>query len=317
MKVIPNGEYVPISFVSLAGGASGKAFGMELAANTDNIYSEVVYTLDAPDGFSYSDGVISGTLPGTTDTFTLTLLAEADGYISVAARVDVTPVSLASGAPFIQFPFAESLASVTGQHLVQYSSSYNMPSLTTFDGKNCIKVGAEYVDEGEEYSAAKTLEYTGFTGSPTMTVAFFACPEKTMYDEWYYSVPDCVCFGKNKDTGKMLRFSPVVHYDDEYNETNLLIGCDCWNFAAETDTGKKNDGKMHHYAFVLSGISLAIYFDGNLLETATLSGTVNLNNSSMYIGKAGDGGYEQFYGYLSDVRIWDRALSAAEISALQ
>ena len=326
MKVVPNGKYIPIKFVSLAGGATSKPFAIELEADTRDIYNEVYYTLDAPGDFEYSDGIISGTMPSSAEPFTMTLLAETDGYISVAARIDVTPVTISSNAPFIHFPFSNSLDATTGQHLVPYGSSYEMPKLVTVQNRQCIQLGAEYDDyyEGYNYAAAKTFEYTGLTGSATMTVAFFARlePPEQSDDGYYYSTPDCVCFGRNKSTGRLLRFSPLVRGETNEDEgiiedSNLIASCDFWNFYAEADTGKANDYKFHHYAFVLSGKSMSIYFDGTLLKTQTISGTVALDNSPMFIGRGASNGYEQFYGHVSDVKVWDRALSVAEISALQ
>ncbi len=78
-----------------------------------------------------------------------------------------------------------------------------------------------------------------------------------------------------------------------------------------------NDDKWHHVVFTRSGTSLAIYVDGVKSNLPTLNGNT-ISGASGYTAKIGKdlaGGYE-FNGLIDDVRIYNRALSGAEISAI-
>jgi hypothetical protein len=71
-------------------------------------------------------------------------------------------------------------------------------------------------------------------------------------------------------------------------------------------------GQWVHHAVVKKGATLTYYRDGVQAGTSTLTKTMDENPFFM----GGDAGGERWRGWLSDVRIYDRDLSAAEIRAL-
>jgi len=71
-------------------------------------------------------------------------------------------------------------------------------------------------------------------------------------------------------------------------------------------------GQWVHHAVVKTGATLTYYRDGVEAGTTTLTKTMAQNPFFM----GGDAGGERWRGWLSDVRIYDRDLSAAEIRAL-
>lgn len=76
------------------------------------------------------------------------------------------------------------------------------------------------------------------------------------------------------------------------------------------------DGKWHHGAVTFDGAVVALYSDGALVKTDNTL-TLNTVGTTLSIGRsvpANDNDY--FSGQLDDVRIYDRALSAAEIAAI-
>ena len=82
-----------------------------------------------------------------------------------------------------------------------------------------------------------------------------------------------------------------------------------------------NDGLWHHASFIYDGSGLAsgadIYVDGiidRVTDTDNLGGNTILNNESMFIGRRNDSVFGA--GFISDVRIYNRALSAAEVQQL-
>lgn len=85
-----------------------------------------------------------------------------------------------------------------------------------------------------------------------------------------------------------------------------------------------NDNHWHHFAAVWDDDSLAnttLYVDGVIDPSVTKSGTIgNVGDISnalpLNIGSAASGGYQEYFGSLDDVRIYNRTLPAEEIQAL-
>ncbi|HET8581077.1 MAG TPA: peptidoglycan-binding protein [Candidatus Paceibacterota bacterium] len=70
-----------------------------------------------------------------------------------------------------------------------------------------------------------------------------------------------------------------------------------------------NDGAWHHVVGVYSGSDVKIYLDGTLEDTRTAASSFVNNTSPFYIGAG-------LTGTLSDIRIYSRALTQADISTL-
>ncbi|MEK7952070.1 Calx-beta domain-containing protein [Luteolibacter soli] len=82
-----------------------------------------------------------------------------------------------------------------------------------------------------------------------------------------------------------------------------------------TTTGAINDGQWHHLAALRSGTSGKIYIDG--VEAAAGSGTTQpLLSRAVAIGYDARDNTKRFDGLIDDVRIYERALSAAEVDGL-
>lgn len=87
-----------------------------------------------------------------------------------------------------------------------------------------------------------------------------------------------------------------------------------------TSPGTVNDGKWHYLVGVRNGTSVAIYLDGVQANSAAVSAGYNSNSgaSVITIGNLSSGGSCNHYwnGNIQDVRIYDRALSGAEIQQI-
>jgi len=82
-----------------------------------------------------------------------------------------------------------------------------------------------------------------------------------------------------------------------------------------------NDGAWHHAVFVVSGTAASLYVDGTLQVSSTNASMTGIYSSagsySMKIGGSNvKGSATYFPGSLDDVRIYNRALSADEVSQL-
>lgn len=75
------------------------------------------------------------------------------------------------------------------------------------------------------------------------------------------------------------------------------------------------DGNYHNYALTLSGSTASLYIDGSLM--GTFSGlALGTGGSDTRFGRQFDGHAEYFNGFIDDVRVYNTALSAAEIAAI-
>jgi hypothetical protein len=68
-------------------------------------------------------------------------------------------------------------------------------------------------------------------------------------------------------------------------------------------TSKINDAQWHHIACVRSGSNCAMFYDGTRVGTSTSSASLVSSASALYIGRASTGSVNDFYGYVSDLRI--------------
>jgi hypothetical protein len=115
--------------------------------------------------------------------------------------------------------------------------------------------------------------------------------------------------------GYLLRTSPTGHLELRLGGNNLAGGA-ATNIA---DTGKTiNDGQYHHVAAVMSITEgVTFYIDGLPSSSSSVSLVARSGGSPLQFGLTGWFGYGTYFtGSMDDVRIYNRALSAAEILSL-
>jgi hypothetical protein len=84
-----------------------------------------------------------------------------------------------------------------------------------------------------------------------------------------------------------------------------------------TSTGTYNDGLWHNVIVTFSSTQMKIYVDGLLLSTKlVLANKLEYGAGGVAIGRDGNNSFGYFGGSISDVRIYNRALSAEEIKLL-
>jgi hypothetical protein len=77
-----------------------------------------------------------------------------------------------------------------------------------------------------------------------------------------------------------------------------------------------NDGQWHHVAGTYDGSELRLYVDGKLDASAKTQGAINVNTYPVYIGENAEHPGRAWHGLIDDVRLYNYALSNAEIKAL-
>ena len=83
----------------------------------------------------------------------------------------------------------------------------------------------------------------------------------------------------------------------------------------ESASGVLSTGQWHHLAFVWDGSTRYIYVDGVLAASMAYTGYPPSHSSDFYLGKwPHNTGGHQIWGEMDGVRMWNRALTASEIS---
>jgi len=100
----------------------------------------------------------------------------------------------------------------------------------------------------------------------------------------------------------------------EFVGTGLHVPDSMWCIV----TGEKtvSDKKWHHVVGVYDSTGLSVYFDGELDTSRPASGTINTNRHDVYIGANSEMEGRTWVGLIDGVRIYNYALSEAEIKSL-
>ncbi|MEU9332506.1 sialidase family protein [Streptomyces sp. NPDC048290] len=94
-------------------------------------------------------------------------------------------------------------------------------------------------------------------------------------------------------------------------------GATAWHSASLNTTGAHNDGVWHHLALRRGGGELALFLDGTRVSTTDITGSVSRNSPfGVHIGQRMDS-RAYFTGALDDVRVYGKALSDGELTALR
>ena len=95
------------------------------------------------------------------------------------------------------------------------------------------------------------------------------------------------------------------------------IALNNWNNGVSGSYSFDTSGSLwYHVASTWDGNSAKFYVDGTLIENQPYSQTTAGDGLDMVIGADSPGFYESFNGTLDEIRIYNRALSAAEIEAV-
>ncbi len=90
-------------------------------------------------------------------------------------------------------------------------------------------------------------------------------------------------------------------------------------FSSNLDAGTTTLKEWHHVAYVFrqgNGENNEVYVDGVVATSSVNSAAWSFNNQDIMIGDSADSWWEEYGGQIDDVRIYDRALSAAEVKRL-
>lgn len=326
------------------GGQVNDKIGVKFIASAENKSAdEISYTLvDAPDWLALDGTILSGT-PTTAGTYSATVRVETDGFMPVLMDVGIDIIAEKTDA-ILYLPLnGQQSRAETGQYLVwgkgihnpSQHYSYLEPEYVTFDGYRCAKFIAGYTWDdvtGEENSfitSVETNELANIVDTAPRTVSFLACPqvfyrESEYGNDTYWGAP-VIEWGQG-GSERMFKVCVAYEYfwDEDTGEDGIrhIVCVDLYNYYVTINTGLSCDNKMHHYVLSMdctgSGVgTMKLYVDGNAVWSGWFSSgvvTPHTVNSPISIGKMyGDNGYN-FEGYIAEVKVWNKILTASDVS---
>lgn len=179
----------------------------------------------------------------------------------------------------------------------------------TFENAITDSVGSNNLTGSPSYSTADKKEGASslyLNGSTSLTAAFTLSDTESI-SAWVYLDATAGLYS----TPIALGGSAGLQF---YYDSGNLIGC--MGNGGTTATGSFTTGAWHHIAVtaIKSSDTLYLYIDG-VQYSGSGDGDSSGETNNIYIGDDGSGGY-YWKGYIDDVQIYNRVLSASEVSAL-
>lgn len=100
------------------------------------------------------------------------------------------------------------------------------------------------------------------------------------------------------------------------NYRHLKFKCDGLTIDGVKGRVRMDDGKWHHAAAVYDGEKLSMYIDGELNKIKYATGSINTDESNVYIGANSTKEGREWNGLIDDVAIFDHALDPNEVTQL-
>ena len=199
------------------------------------------------------------------------------------------------------------LDETSGTSAADSSGSNLSGTLTNMDGASDWVAG----------KIGKALDFDGQNDYVTMGTSSVLNPSYITVSAWFkYSASNSVS-GGNVIVSHWTSGSnyPYILYMDsgtmKYAITNAAVS------NAITTGSAVSSGNWHHAALVYDGSLVRGYLNGNLDGTPTAqTGAIQTLATSTIIGSRDSGSFSFFNGVIDDVRIYNRALTAAEVQAL-
>ena len=139
------------------------------------------------------------------------------------------------------------------------------------------------------------------------------------------------CWFNTSSTSQMAIYSDVDSNADSHTARIALRLMSSGNFGLLMGDGSSSwynestssssylDGNWHHIVQVVNGTSIKLYVDGNTTPIADLTSTVSagtVGERSIIFGRLGHFNGQYFNGTIDQVRIYNKAISAADVTTL-
>ncbi len=275
--------WVPVNFSQLSTGAPFSALPID-PVNT--VASGYYYTY-APGG-----------------SFELNARLESDKYADVAAT-DGGPdgASLEVGSNLTLSPFVRGLVGYwkfdegSGTSAADSSGNGNAGTLTNGPTWTSGKVGGALSFDGAD-------DFVVMSGSPSLFNL-----QNLSIDAWVYS-------SNFSQYGHIFEDGTVnSQYSFFFEGSSIVFRTNAGSFHSSY-VGVPANSAWHHMVATYDGSTKKIFLDGALVLSDAYSSALTTGGASQYIGVYGGGGGYFFNGKIDNVRVYNRALSTAEVTAL-
>ncbi|MCH7547125.1 MAG: hypothetical protein IID30_12065, partial [Planctomycetes bacterium] len=176
-------------------------------------------------------------------------------------------------------------------------------TLTNFPGDNsqwsCLEGGSLIFDGSDDYVSLPTEADYDFTEFVSIA-AWIKVTSFTVAEQAIVTKGDIAYRLERDGSTDMLKFTV-----DGLTTNTVVQG-----------SVSVNDGLWHHVAGVYDGSELLLYIDGVEDNAVTATGTMDTNNSAVYIGANAAVGGRNFNGAMNDVYIHNYALTPSTIQSL-
>ncbi len=323
---IQGGQYV-ISTRSLVSGSARVSW----PANIDQDNAELTYELyrrgtTAPIStqkasstywvrptMGYTD---SGLAPGSTVEYRVKVI-DGDGNSTVSNWTPVTIAAQGSSTAYNDSVLGDSPVSYWPMNEASGSSATDWASLSDLALTNGTTRG---VDGKDVPPTAKATRFSGANGVSGSTPTATTGPQRFSVEAWFRTTSTSggkiVGFG-NAKTGTSSSYDRHIYMN---NSGRLTFGVHPGMVREITTAGSYNDGAWHHVVGTLDGSGMTFWVDG--VKAGQRSDTTSAQSYSGYWRVGGDsqsgwpnsGSSNFFNGTISDVAVYDRALTRGEVS---
>jgi glucose/arabinose dehydrogenase/PKD repeat protein len=275
----------------------------------DGIARTTPFTIGTLIGFNHTIEARNQTLGGSAYTFASWSDGGGQTHVIVAPVTPASYTATYAVTPTAPTGLAGAWGFNAGAGTSAVDSSGNGNTATLLNG---LAWGTGKYGSGLSLDGVN--DYLSVPNSASLNVSGSALSLSMWVNPNTASTGDHVLLGKHWNATMT---SPYYQYGIELqgNSTRpvLLVGTAA-GYVAASMTGTLTKGVWSHLAIVWNGSTAQFYVNGVLVNSATLSATITARSNPLQIGADADPG--QFYrGLLDDVRIYNRAQTAAEVVA--
>ncbi len=201
----------------------------------------------------------------------------------------------------------QSFEDATGTKATDFSGNYNTGVLTNMAAPATATSGWTKGKFGSGISFDGTNDYVNLGSGATMNIT-----GDVSFSVWIKTSTDAKMIFQDYDANSPFQgFAIMIGQNVTANKIGFVDGAASW----KTSTTSVTDGKWHHIVVTGSGTSGTFYFDGAADGTFTYTAPTSHAGEVAYLG-AYEGTSNYFNGSMDEFRMYNRALSATEVSAL-
>jgi len=292
---------VPLSWAASTDPAPGSVAGYHVFRCQGagcTTFSQVTGSLVA--ATNYTD---TGLSAGTTYRYKVVAVDSAN---NMSADSNLLSVTTQNSSPVSAFLMAAwNFNEGTGTTAADFTANGN---LATLSGASWVtgKYGSGLTFNGGSSS------HLSVANSPSLNISGSEMTISVWMNPLAPSTSDTVVLGKFWNTGWT---DPYFQYGLEMasgNRPTFIIGTTT-GYRAAVMSSAVTYGQWTHVGVTFNGTQVKFYINGVLTDTQSLTGTITARNNSMHIGSDQANG-QGFKGILDDIRIYNKALSQAEIA---